>query len=199
MTAHVIRASETDVGVLSRVIAEAFIDLPPSAWLVSDPEARRALFPGYFRILVEQTLAGGVVHTTPDRDAVALWRYVDGSDGGADGDYAARLTAATSPWTERFVRFDGALESGHPSGAPHHYLAILAVRPDRQGAGLGTAMLDAYHQVIDETGAAAYLEASHPRTRTLYLRHGYADHGSPIQLPDGPVMYPMWRPASSGL
>ena len=41
--------------------------------------------------------------------------------------------------------------------------------------------------------AAAYLEASDERTRDLYLRHGYTDHGEAIELPDGPSMYPMVR------
>lgn len=203
MTAQVHFANEADVGVLSQVIAEAFIDLPPSPWLISDPDARRAIFPGYFRIFVEQALAGGVIQTTAERDAVALWLHVDGVAGGGSGDdgaddYGARLAAATSPWTERFILFDSALERSHPAGAPHHHLAILAVRPDRQGAGVGTAMLDAYHRVIDEAGGAAYLEASHLQNRDWYLRHGYVDHGPPIQLPDGPLMYPMWRvPAAS--
>ena len=43
------------------------------------------------------------------------------------------------------------------------------------------------------TGIAAYLEASDERTRDLYLRHGYTDHGESIELPDGPSMYPMVR------
>ena len=38
--------------------------------------------------------------------------------------------------------------------------------------------------------------ADDARARGLYLRHGYEDHGEPIRLPDGPEMYPMWRPAS---
>jgi hypothetical protein len=68
------------------------------------------------------------------------------------------------------------------------------VRPDRQGVGTGTALLRAYHQILDhDAGAPAYLEAADLRTRDVYLRHGYADHGPPIQLPDGPLMYPMWR------
>jgi GNAT superfamily N-acetyltransferase len=68
------------------------------------------------------------------------------------------------------------------------------VRPDRQGQGTGHALLRAYHEILDrDAGAPAYLEASDLRTRQIYLRHGYADHGPPIHLPDGPLMYPMWR------
>lgn len=204
MIVGVIRADAADVGVLSQVIADAFFDLPPSPWLISDLEARRAIFPGYFQIFVEQTLAGGVVQTTLKRDAVALWLPVDpspdprGPDDGAAGEYGRRLMAATSPWTERFLLFDAALERSHPAGQAHHHLAILAVRPDRQGQGVGTRMLRAYHRVLDEADGAAYLEASHPRNRELYRRHGYVDRGQPIELPDGPCLYPMWRaPAAS--
>ena len=75
----------------------------------------------------------------------------------------------------------------------HHHLAILAVRPDRAGPGTGTALLDAHHAILDGEGTVAYLEASDERTRGIYLRHGYADYGSPIELPGGPFMYPMVR------
>ena len=41
----------------------------------------------------------------------------------------------------------------------------------------------------------AYLEAAEPRSRELYLRHGYADRADgPFRFPDGgPPMWPMWR------
>ncbi len=45
-----------------------------------------------------------------------------------------------------------------------------------------------------DAGVPAYLEAADLRTRQFYLRHGYTDHGPPIQLPDdGPQMYPLGR------
>ncbi|MEV2242744.1 hypothetical protein [Micromonospora sp. NPDC049891] len=43
---------------------------------------------------------------------------------------------------------------------------------------------------------AVYLEASTPLNRKLYARHGFADHGAPIQLPEGgPALQPMWHSA----
>ena len=111
-------------------------------------------------------------------------------------DYQARLAAATAPWTARFLAFDQALDRNHPAGIPHHHLAILAVRPDRQGQGTGTALLRAHHQVIDRDGGApAYLEAADLRSCHLYERHGYVLlPGAPFRLPDGgPAMWPMWR------
>lgn len=63
--------------MLGQVIAEAFFNLPQSRWLVPHPGARRAIFPFYFQIAVEHALANGLVQTTPDRDAAALWIYVE--------------------------------------------------------------------------------------------------------------------------
>lgn len=190
------RATEADLDILSQVIADAFADLAPSRWLVADPATRRAIFPGYFRLCLEDALARGVVHTVPDRTAAALWLPA-GTPGDPAGpaDYHARLAALAGPWTERFLAFDATLDHHHPAGVRHHHLAILAVRPDRQGRGAGTGLLRAYHAALDRgPGVPAYLEASGPRTRRLYRRHGYTDHGPPIRLPRGPLMYPMWRP-----
>ena len=198
---EVIRADDSDAVRLSQVIADAFIDLPPSRWLIADPVARRDVFPGYFRIFVEHTLASGVVHTTPDRSAVALWMFVGDEHDGGPPDYESRLAALTSPWTDRFVAFDAALDQCHPAGISHHYLAMIAVRPDRQSAGAGAKLLRSYLKEIDkQDGAPAYLEASSERVRGLYLRHGYALRPSaPFYLPDGgPPMWPMWRRARGG-
>jgi GNAT superfamily N-acetyltransferase len=194
----VVRADAADLDILSQVIAEAFHDLAPSRWLIADPAARREIFPGYFRILAEHALASGVIHTTPDRTAAALWIPV-GEDGPAQPlDYDARLPVATRPWTSRFLAFDAALDRHHPIGVPHHHLAILAVSPQRQGQGTGTALLRAYHQILDhDARVPAYLEASDLLTRQFYLRLGFTDHGRPIHLPDGPLMHPMWRECRS--
>jgi GNAT superfamily N-acetyltransferase len=192
---QVVPADAADLDTLSQVIADAFHDLAPSRWLIADPDARRRIFPGYFRLYVDHAMASGTVHTTPDRSAVALWLRVGEHPEDQPDGYSARLSAATSPWTSRFVAFDAALDRHHPAGVPHHHLAILAVQPDRQGQGTGTALLRTYHQMLDrDTRAPAYLEATDLRTRQIYLRHGYTDHGPPIQLPDdGPQMYPMMR------
>ena len=103
----------------------------------------------------------------------------------------ARTSAISWPSIEQ-------LDRHHPAGTFHHHLAILAVRPDRQGQGIGTALLHAHHAVLEDQGIPAYLEASDERTRRLYLAHGYTDRGSPIELADGVRMYPMWREPRTG-
>ena len=191
---RVIPASPADLDVLGQVIADAFQDLPQSQWLIADPAARRQVLPGYFRLLAEHALACGVVHTTPDWSAAALW--LPGGTGGAaqPAGFAARQAAVTGRWADRFAAFDRALERHHPPGTAHHHLAILAVRPGGQSRGTGTALLRAYHERLDRDQQPAYLEAAEWRSRQFYRRHGYLPAGLFYLPDDGPAMWPMWRP-----
>jgi GNAT superfamily N-acetyltransferase len=193
---QVVTATKADTDTLSQVIADAFHDLPQSQWLIPDPDARREILPGYFRILVEHALATGTVHTTPDRSAAALWIPISADGATQPPGYAARLAAVTGPWASRFTAFDATLERHHPANFAHHHLAILAVHPTRQGQGTGSALLRAYHQVLDQgLNLPAYLEAAEWRTRQLYRRHGYLPSGL-FYLPEGgPPFFPMARPA----
>ena len=101
------------------------------------------------------------------------------------------LAALTGPHLGNFLAFDEQLDRHHPAGTFHEH---LAVRPDRQHQGIGTALLTAHHAALDSQGIPAYLEASDERTRRLYPAHGYVLRpDAPIRLPDGPEMWPMWR------
>jgi GNAT superfamily N-acetyltransferase len=189
----VVPAQPDDIDVLSQVIANAFHPLAVSQWLIPDPDARSEVFPGYFRILAEHAMNTGTVLTTPGRTAVALGLPVSKDGPQPPPHYDSRLAAATGPWHARFTELDAAFDQHHPAGMLHHHLAILAVRPGQQGTGIGTALLDSYRRILDAARLPAYLEASGLDTRQIYLRHGYGDHGPPIRLPDGPMMYPMLR------
>jgi GNAT superfamily N-acetyltransferase len=189
----VITAGPADIEVLSHLIAEAFLHLPPSRWLIAGPDARRAIFPAYFRILAEHAVRAGAVHTTPGRTAAALWLP---ADAGPPPGYAQRMAAVTGCWHARFTAFDATLERPHPPGTAHHHLALLAVHPRHQHQGTGSMLLHTHHTTLDHTATPAYLEAATVRTRRLYHRHGYRLRPSaPIRLPNaGPLMWPMERP-----
>ena len=48
----------------------------------------------------------------------------------------------------------------------------------------------------DREQMPAYHEATTPRNRALYERHGYVTVGE-FRLPDGPPLWAMWREPSS--
>jgi GNAT superfamily N-acetyltransferase len=192
MSSNLAIADRTDVDWIADLISAAFHDLPVSQWLVPDPEQRSRIMPGNFAIHVEQGVDHGEVHVTTDRSAVAVWVPRGWAPLPPPGDYDQRLAAVCGEWTDRFRHLDEVFAKHTPAPA-HHYLALLAVRPDRQGNGLGSQILGHYHARLDRANMAAFLEASGPRARTLYLRHGYRDLGDPYEIGDGARLWPMWR------
>jgi GNAT superfamily N-acetyltransferase len=194
-TGHrIVRAQLADTEALAHLIADAFFPLAPCQWLIPDADARRDILPAFFRLYVEHAMADGHVDTTPARDAAALWIPTAAQPPAPPEGYREHLAQITGPWAERFTVFDTELDAHHLTGTGHHHLAILAVRPGSQGRGIGTALLNTHHVTLDEENIVAYLEASGPDTRRIYLQHGYTDYGPVIQLPGGPPADPGQRP-----
>lgn len=193
MDVQIVAAAPAEAGSLGGLIAEAFADLPPSRWLVGDPDQWSKIGPEYFGMFVAHALAGhGTVYTTEDRAAVAVWFDNTGQPPQPPASYEARLPQICGAFTARFLAFDEAMEHTHPT-APHHHLAFLAVRPDRQRGGLGSALLRRHHAWLDEHGTAGYLEAATLSLCDLYAAHGYQPLGEPVAPLGDPLMWPMWR------
>lgn len=180
--------------MIADLIGEAFLHLGPSQWLVPDMEERARVLPANFRIYVDLAMDHGEVHVTADRSGSAVWFPRD-RPLPEPGDYDDRLAAACGKWADRFRMLDALFDAHHPSPA-HHHLAFLAVRPSEQGRGVGSALLRHHHRYLDGQRMPAYVEASHPGSRDLYLRHGYEPHGEPFTVPSGAPFWPMWRPAA---
>jgi GNAT superfamily N-acetyltransferase len=192
-TPAIIRAETGQVEQVSALIAEAFEPLEVAKWLVRTDE-RRGRIEAQFRILVAHAFVHGHIDLVSDLSGAAVWFHVDGEEElPPPPDYDARLAAACGPYTERFQALDAAFADHHPHGVAHHHLALLAVAPDRQRDGIGSALLGQHHAHLDGVGVGAYLEASSPESRALYERHGYRVRGGPFSLPDGPPLWPMWR------
>ncbi|MFF3407302.1 GNAT family N-acetyltransferase [Streptomyces sp. NPDC002742] len=198
-------AGEADRELVVRLLDDAFQDDPVSNWVFPDPAHRRATHPGLMAAFTDVVLAEGRIDLAEDGSACALWLSVpagkhegEGEDGGADEDGPARLRAAVDPDNER-VELIGRLTADiHPEGRAHAYLWMIGVAPERQGEGLGGALIESVLDRCDREGLAAYLEASNARSRALYERLGFALTGRPLDLPEGPRMWPMWREPRPG-
>lgn len=184
-----------DTGEITDLVAAAMSDGPVARWLQPDPAIRHRQSTDYFAIFAEHAVRHGEVYATAEGDTgrltgVALW-FPFTAVIPPPVDYERRLKEIAGDAFDRACQLDAALEAEHPL-EPHHYLAFLAVRPDLQRRGLGSALLDRHHARLDAAGLPAYLEANDPRNRDLYLRHGYRVR-SVIELPDGPPLWSMWR------
>ncbi len=190
-------ASAGDRELVVRLLDAAFQDDPVSRWVFPGDEYRRTTHHRLMAAFTDIVLGEGRVDITEDGTACALWLSVPAADGhGQDtgeDDGPAQVRAAVDPGNER-VELIGRLTADiHPSDRAHAYLWMIGVAPERQGEGLGTALIAPVLDSCDRDGLPAYLEASSARSRKLYERLGFEVADRPLDLPEGPQMWPMWR------
>ncbi|MEU1124676.1 GNAT family N-acetyltransferase [Streptomyces sp. NPDC005899] len=197
MGVRVRRADERDRGQVVRIMEEAFHHDPVSAWVFPDEAHRRAVHGRFLGAFADAALDGGWIDLLEDGTATALWLSVP-ADAPEEDDTPARMREVTDPGNER-VELVGRLSAeAHPRGRAHVYLLMIGVSPERQGEGIGEALVSGVLDRCDRDGVPAYLEASSERSRRLYERLGFRLLGRGVDLPDGPSMWPMWRDPHTG-
>lgn len=190
-------ATVDDLGEIGRALARAFHDDPLGSWLMPDGEVRRKRSPAMFRVQARNALEKGGVWTTDDVIGAALW-----SAPGRWKDTARQVVrqlpslAVLGRNLPRALRLFRIVEQQHPS-EPHWYLDVVGIDPDHRGTGAGTALLRPVLDRCDDDGAPAYLVSSNVANIPFYERLGFRPRDE-IVVPDGPVMYPMWRDPQPG-
>jgi GNAT superfamily N-acetyltransferase len=115
--------------------------------------------------------------------------------------YAVRFLVALGPrGVLRAYRVQRALERFRPL-EPHWYLMTCGVRTDAQGAGIGGDLLRHRLRLLDEEGAAAYLESTTSDDRRLFDALGFVPgakiQGLPTARPTAMFRTPARRPRRS--
>ncbi|MFF4771224.1 GNAT family N-acetyltransferase [Microtetraspora fusca] len=196
MTVEITRMTDADAA--GEIIADRFSRDAITRWLVPPERDRLPIQRRFFTMHTAHALDHGDiygVHESGELAGVAVWftapfPELPGQD--------EAIASFAGEHAERYAVLGGLMDKLHPQD-PHHYLAFIALRDGRTGRGLGSLLLEEHHRRLDAEGMPAYLEASSEASRRLYLRHGYVDMPELLRLPDGPVMYPMWRaPISRG-
>jgi GNAT superfamily N-acetyltransferase len=184
-----------DTKALAGVLARAFEEDPVSLWVFPDGADRVRRLELMFRLMmVPEALADDDCHTTEYGAGVALWAPAGKPKPGLLESLrliptVARVCGRRTPGALRILSY---MESKLPE-EPHAHLLFLGTEPERQGEGIGSRLLHSNLSRLDRAGTPAYLEASTPRNRALYLRHGFVDMDR-MQLPGGgPTLWRMWR------
>ena len=191
------RTQREDAAAVSAVLTAAFDDDPVFRWLAPDDETRPAVDRAFFDLVVEILAAHEDSWTTEGEVAgAALWvPYGREAMSEERGElFGAQMAELYAPYADRVEQLSAAMAAVHPA-EPHEYLWFLGVAPDRQGRGIGSRLLAPVLDRADRNGHPAYLEATSPRSRDLYARHGFVA-ATPIATPGGPPLWPMWRPAA---
>jgi GNAT superfamily N-acetyltransferase len=168
-----------DRQVVLDVLTAAFMDDPVVCWLYPEADERRRDQADFYRALLTHPAAEA--YLAGRQEGASVWLTL------AEGE----SLHGEPPDNTRLRALGEALVHRHPDREPHLYLPCMGAT--RRGAGLGTAMLRHRLARADADGLAAYLEASSPRGRALYLRHGFEDLGEPVRVAGSPPLWPMWR------
>ncbi|WP_354699094.1 hypothetical protein DSM112329_04801 [Paraconexibacter sp. AEG42_29] len=187
-------ATVSDRDTIAATLIDAFAEDPVLSWVMPDRARRMRYGRQFFTQLGRRLIPDGLTFTVDGGAAVwaspGHWR-----ESPAD---VVRLGLACLPglWPRPLSTTLGlaGVEAAHPKER-HLYLATVGVRRDRQGQGLGTRLMAPGLEQADARGLPCYLESSNPLNVPLYERHGFrvtAEH----QLPGGPPIWLMWRPAS---
>jgi ribosomal protein S18 acetylase RimI-like enzyme len=189
------RASASDVPALARMLARAFADDPVASWAWRPAQLRLDALARYQATRLRHLLEQGEVWTTAGLDCAALWA-LPGHWRNTPLQEAAYVPAFRHPRLLARLPLVAAgwfgMELKHPSRPPHWYLAVLGTEPERQGRGLGSAVLAPVLEGCDRDGVGAYLESSKESNIAYYARHGFRVTRE-IHLLRGPTMWAMWR------
>lgn len=186
-------ARREDFAPLARTLARAFYDDPVTAWFYPNAARRMTHARYFFAIRLRQLADQKLIFTTTDHSGAALWAL----PGRWREDLRQSLmlmpmVPVLLPRILRSTRAGREIERRHPA-EPHYYLSVIGTDPDKQGEGVGSALLAPVLRRCDSDRTAAYLESSKESNLSFYARHGF-EVTERIDLPDeGPPLWLMWR------
>jgi GNAT superfamily N-acetyltransferase len=197
MPGGVRRATYSDLGAASAVLADAFVDYPWTRWTVESHRHGERV-EGLQRLSMDRiALPYGEVWVACDDDdnvvSVAVWMLP-----GSDVPAAVLNDIGTAEATLEGVRHEASVEAEvcvaqlRPT-TPHYYLGAVGTRRDRQGRGLGTAVLTPILDRADREHEAVFLETSASENVNFYEGLGFVTI-TEMDIPDGgPHVWAMMR------
>ena len=189
---EVIEATDRQRAVASLTLA--FSSDPVMRWGWPDPKWYLTYWPQIADAFGGAAFDHGTAHGLEGCVAVALWLP---PGVGPDGETVMGLMRESMD-DQTFEDINGAFEQMdelHPTD-DHWYLPLTGVDPVAQGRRLGTTLLRHALKTCDSDGLPAYLEATSPRSRNLYARHGF-NIVQTIQAGTSPPLWAMLREPAS--
>ena len=180
MVAQLVPLSRQKVAEASRSLAAAFFDDPTSHFLLPREESRGKWLRLIHRAGLRQVLPEGHVYAATGGDGIAgvIGLVPPGRYPLSTARFLRHFvpiilrlpTGGFSPGRAvRGLQAQGMIERMHIK-EPHWYVFVLGVRPERQGEGLGRALLDPALARADRDRLPTYLETTKEQNLAFYGR-----------------------------
>lgn len=188
------KAVSSDLAQLTHSIALAFASDPLTRWLAGGGDALR-VSRRFFQAEYAVARRYNLIYTDEERSGTAIWlppgKRLGLRDSLAQAWYLAGAVRITRQAAAQ-LRLFFTLEQVRPS-APHYYLRLLGVRPERQGQGLGSALIRPVLEQCDQQHTPAYLETETEANVRYYQKHGFRVLREILVQAGVLTMWTMWR------
>jgi ribosomal protein S18 acetylase RimI-like enzyme len=188
-------ATAADGPAIVKMLVRAFRDDPVANFMFAGRRRRELGLHSFFTSqLRRQYMPHGQVYVTDDVSGAALWGP-PGRERHAVLELLQLMPTApflTSAHTVGALKLMFKVEGLHPT-EPHWYLFTLGTAPERQGQGVGSALLRSMCDHIDEVGEPGFLESSKERNVPLYARFGFEVIDELPSISGSPPIWRMWR------
>jgi GNAT superfamily N-acetyltransferase len=166
---------KSDEASVIATLVSAFITDPVERWLFAEPLQYLTQFPRFVAAFGSGGFEAETVFSLEHFAAVAIW-IPPGAE--PDADAIAAVLSESVPAEQQADTFAvlEQMDAAHLR-APHWYLPWLGVDAARQGAGLGSELLERCLARVDASHLPAFLETPNPRTVPFYERHGFVVTG----------------------
>ncbi len=177
---HPIRlATKDEIPALAGMLTRAFARDPFISYLAGDASQRdQRMQAGWTAILRFASARLSDTWTTDDQAGVAIW-VPPGRKASTllEGVRLMPALGRLAGW-RRLSTVSEAVTTlerrrHHHCPQPHFYLSALGVEPERQGQGIGTALMRPILERCDADNRPAYLETAGIRNVQLYQRHRF--------------------------
>ncbi len=176
-------------------LGQAFFDYPLMVYAAQNDRRRLPAVTQLYGSILWDSLRWGEVHVTPDLSGICAWLPLENSMPTfwrqvRSGMLQIPLRFGLSGF-RKLSAYDEMARRLHHDHAPmpHYYLSAIGVAPQRQGQGLGSALMRPMLERVDDEKRHCWLDTHHQQNVRLYERHGFGV-ARLAEVPGHPV--PVW-------